>query len=251
MSDVKIRTLDTNSMSGGSSFRPLAVQRPREQIERQIRQAILSGSLGHGEKLPSEAALAEQFNVSRPTVREALSALKESGLITKSAGARGGSFVRFVDHHALDRAFAEQLANTLEVGSVSAAEVIAFRDMIEVPSARGAARNRTDVHIEKLRAVIEQEKSISIFDAEAPVLNSEFHQLLAEASGNRILQAVISAVHSIIHPMDLIEWSPEVAREGVRHHIAIVRPVAKGEPDEAEEAMRAHLRFLAEHSRQL
>jgi len=93
VSDVKIRTSDTNSMSGAKTFRPNAVQRPREQIESQIRQAILSGSLEHGERLPSESALAEQFNVSRPTVREALSALKESGLITKSAGARGGSFV--------------------------------------------------------------------------------------------------------------------------------------------------------------
>lgn len=251
MTEGRSQTDDIDAQRDGAGFTPQLVKRPREQVEDQIRQAILNGVLVHGERLPSEALLAEQFHVSRPTIREALSALKEQGLILKSAGPKGGSFVRYVDHHALDLAFAEQLSNTLEVGSVSAAELIAFRNMIEVPSAREAAINRTELHLEQLRAVIDREKSISVFDAEAPVLNSEFHQLLAEASDNRILQAVVSAVHRLTHPMETIEWTPEVAREGVRHHINIVRAVTNGDPDQAESAMRAHLKFLQENSREL
>lgn len=229
-------------------FTPQLVLRPREQVESQIRQGILSGALTDGERLPSEAVLAEQFHVSRPTVREALSTLKEQGLITKAAGPRGGAFVRYVDHHALDRAFAEQLSNTLMVGSVSPAELIDFRNMIEVPSARQAARNHSEAHLERLRSIIDREKSISVDDEEAPALNSQFHQLLAEASGNRILQAVVSALHRLAHPMELVRWTPSVGQEGVRHHIAIVRAVSNSDPDAAESAMRAHLQFLAANS---
>jgi GntR family transcriptional repressor for pyruvate dehydrogenase complex len=251
MSQDLSQIVDIVDPSSAVPFSPRAVQRPREQVESQIQHAILSGLLSNGARLPSETLLAEQFGVSRPTVREALSTLKEKGLITKASGSNGGSFVRYVDHHALDRAFAEQLSTTLEVGSVSGAELIAFRNMIEVPSAREAALNRSDAHLEKLRSIIEREKAISVFDAEAPDLNSEFHQLLAEASGNRILEAVVSAVHRLTHPMDLIEWTPEVGREGVRHHINIVRALTKADPDEAETAMRAHLHFLQENSREI
>lgn len=245
------QTESSSATEPAFSFTPRSVQRPREQVETQIRNAILSGQLTQGDRLPSESVLAELFSVSRPTVREALSALKESGLITKLAGAKGGSFIRYVDHHALDRAFAEQLSNTLEVGSVSPAELIGFRNMIEVPSARLAAEHRSEEHVEELRSIIEREKAISVFDAEAPVLNSEFHRVLAEASGNRILQAVVSAIHRITHPMELIDWTPEAAREGVRHHIAIVRAVAQKDADEAQSAMLAHLGFLQKNSREV
>jgi len=240
---------DSPARSSIGVFTPRPAQRPREQVEGQLRQAILTGALVDGERLPSEAMLAEQFHVSRPTVREALSVLKEQGLIVKSGGPKGGSFVRYVDHHSLDQAFAEQLSNTLEVGSVSASELIAFRNMIEIPSARQAARNHSEMQLEQLRSIIEREKGISVFDKDAPALNSEFHRCLAEASANRILQAVVSAVHRLTHPMDLVNWTPEVGREGVRHHINIVRAVAERNPDAAESAMRAHLQFLEAHTK--
>ena len=57
------------------------VLRPRRQVEERIRSAILSGELRSGERLPSEAELARQFDVSRNTVREALHGLATQNLI--------------------------------------------------------------------------------------------------------------------------------------------------------------------------
>src|ERR1700689_745140 len=85
----------------GAAFAPIPVLRPREQVEEQIRAAILSGLLDVGSKLPSEAVLANQFSVSRTTVREALRSLATKSLIEKIPGPAGGTFVRKVDHWSL------------------------------------------------------------------------------------------------------------------------------------------------------
>ncbi|CAN0583981.1 unnamed protein product, partial [Ectocarpus sp. 12 AP-2014] len=63
------------------------------QIAAAIRDSIVEGALIVGERLPSEAELAEQFDVSRPTVREALKRLAAQSLIKTQRGAFGGAFV--------------------------------------------------------------------------------------------------------------------------------------------------------------
>ena len=74
------------------------VLRPREQVERQLREAIYAGRFAPGQKLPSEADLGKLFAVSRPTVREALRSIAAAGLIRTVPGAQGGSFVSSLDH---------------------------------------------------------------------------------------------------------------------------------------------------------
>src|SRR3954469_4068413 len=74
-------------------FAPVSVARASSSIADQIRQAIVTGKLDRGERLPPERELAEQFGVSRVTVRDALRALEAMGLIEVRVGARGGAFV--------------------------------------------------------------------------------------------------------------------------------------------------------------
>lgn len=63
------------------------------QIAKSIRDAIISGDLIVDQRLPSEAELSDQFDVSRPTVREALKRLAAQSLIRTQRGATGGAFV--------------------------------------------------------------------------------------------------------------------------------------------------------------
>src|ERR687886_1492365 len=74
-------------------FAPVAVARASSAIAEQIRTAIVTGQLGEGDRLPPERELAEQFGVSRVTIRDALRALEAMGLIDVKVGARGGAFV--------------------------------------------------------------------------------------------------------------------------------------------------------------
>ena len=71
-----------------------------------------------GERLPAEAELARQFEVSRSTIREALQSLWAEGLIRKIPGAGGGSFVESVDHRSPERAMQQSLHRLLQLGTL-------------------------------------------------------------------------------------------------------------------------------------
>jgi GntR family transcriptional regulator, transcriptional repressor for pyruvate dehydrogenase complex len=228
-------------------FQPTPILRPRQQVENQLRSAILDGTFARGDRLPSETQLAEQLRVSRATVREALRGLVQAGLIRKASGAKGGSFVEDLDHHALGNLVLERLSSTLELGSISYAEVDAFRNILEIPTVRLAAVNRQDHHLTALRDVIDYEKRTTVSDPAVSDYNRRFHSILADASMNRVLAAFVAALHRLAKPLEFIDTSPEVGRQAVIHHIAIVAAVTQRDEDAAAEAMHKHLAYLRAH----
>jgi len=229
------------------AFRPERVRRPREQVELQIRQAILTGQFAQGDRLPSETELAKDFSVSRSTIREALRALSTAGLISTTPGASGGSCVEGFDHHSLAASFGESVANIMQLGSLSYAEVAEVRAMLEIPSARLAARNRQDEHLEQLQRVIGREKTVDVDDPEVPTLNVSFHEIVADASGNRLLASLVSALHNVTHPLAFIDTSPDLGRQSVIQHLGIVGAIRDRDEDQAGAAMGDHLKYLREH----
>jgi DNA-binding FadR family transcriptional regulator len=119
-----------------------------------MRQWIVSGALTAGDRLPSEAALADQFGTSRSTVREALRLLSSEDLIATRPGAKGGSTVQQPDAGRITDSL--QVSLTLLVGTSDLApgELLAVREMLEVPSASMAAAQRTDEDVRELRTLI-------------------------------------------------------------------------------------------------
>jgi DNA-binding FadR family transcriptional regulator len=231
------------------AFAPKPVQRPRQQVEDQLRQAILSGALGIGKKLPPEAALAVEFGVSRTTVREALRSLASDGLIEKIPGAGGGSFVRSVDHHALGAELSEDIENLLRLGSIEFGEVTAVRRMLEVPAAREAARRRSEAEMAELDEIIAEGKALETDDPRVAALDARFHAVIAHASGNRVLAAFVYALHEVTEPVHRLDLNPETGKQAYRQHQALVRAIRKQDPAAAEAAMVSHLRYLEEHPR--
>jgi GntR family transcriptional repressor for pyruvate dehydrogenase complex len=74
-------------------FRPVRVLLPSEEVARRLADAIRTGFFRLGSRLPSERSIAEQMQVSRPTVREAVKILAAAGILTVRPGAGGGTFV--------------------------------------------------------------------------------------------------------------------------------------------------------------
>lgn len=223
------------------------VLRPRQQVEDQIKAAILNGSLRGGDRLPGEVELARQFAVSRTTVREALRSLSTQNLIVKTPGAGGGSFVRRIDHSALRNVVVDSVHNLLALGSIEFEEVAIVRQHLEVPSVRLAAGNRSEEDLAELREIVELQKSISVDDPRVPALDEQFHASVARASGNRVLASFVSALHMETEPVHYLDLSPEVGRTTVRQHQHIVRAIADRDPEAGEAAMIEHLTYLREH----
>ncbi|WP_219414232.1 FadR/GntR family transcriptional regulator [Pseudonocardia nigra] len=223
------------------------VLRPRQQVEDQIKAAILSGALHPGDRLPGEVELARQFAVSRTTVREALRSLSTQNLITKTPGAGGGSFVRSVDQSALRSALVDSVHNLLALGTIEFEEVAIVRQHLEVPAVRLAAVNRTTEDMAELREIVALQRSISVDDPRVPALDEQFHGAIARASGNRVLASFVSALHTETEPVHYLDLSPEVGRTTVRQHQRIVRAITEEDPAAGEEAMIEHLTYLREH----
>ena len=235
----------TNS---SSKFKAQQVTRPRDQVERQLREAILDGHFGQGDKLPPETELAQQFGVSRPTVREALGALVSVGLIRKVPGVAGGSFVNTVSPDSLGQMLSESMGTIVRIGALDIAEITEVRRVLEVPAAEWAAKNRSDADLAAMKAVVDQQKNTTIDDPKIPEYDLKFHTAIGYASGNRLLAAFVSAVHDATHPAQFLDVTPDVARKTVKQHIAIVAAIESGDPDAAADAMREHLDFVLQYS---
>lgn len=234
--------------STNSKFKARVVTRPRDQVEQQLREAILDGHFRQGDKLPSESELATQFGVSRPTVREALGALVSAGLIRKVAGVTGGSFVNTVTPDSLSQMLSESMDTIVRIGALDIAEITAVRKVLEIPAAELAARNRSATDIKAMKDVIEQQKKITIDDPNIPEYDLRFHTAIGYASGNRLLAAFIAAVHDATHPAQFLDVTRDVAEKTVRQHIAIVSAIESGKPTVAAKAMREHLDFVLQYS---
>jgi GntR family transcriptional regulator, transcriptional repressor for pyruvate dehydrogenase complex len=223
------------------------VLRPRQQVEDALRKAVLNGKLNAGDRLPPETELARQFSVSRPTIREALSALETQGLISKVPGAGGGSFVQTVDHHALGQVIQGSMRNLITLGTVSIDEVSMVRQFLEIPSVELAAVNRTEEALADLRAILKEQKSRSVDDPKISVLDAQFHIAIASMSGNRVLAALVYALHSESEPVAYLELTPEFGKESYKQHSRIVDAIADQDPRAGREAITAHLTYLRGH----
>lgn len=177
--------------------------------------------------------------------------MAEAGLITKVPGMKGGSFVEYVDHHALSMLVSQRMSSVLDLGSITHEEVANFRDLLEVPCARLAARNRTSDDLTALHDVIEQEKVAEFQDPAIPELNAQFHSAMAAATQNRVLAAFVTALHRVAHPITFIHTDAEVGKQAVRHHIELFAAIKKQDEDAAVEVMRRHLVFLDEHAERI
>lgn len=186
-------------------FTPDPVRRPREQVEEQLRKAIVTGVFKRGDRLPSEVELAKEFHVARSTIREALQSLAADGLVTKSSGVGGGSFVQNIDHEMVRDAVTNSLGTILKVGALSFEEVMEVRRIVEVSAARLAASNRTEEQADSFRALLtrqeqlKEERELNALDPELLEIGHTFSCLIGEATANRLLGAFVSAMsHTIL-----------------------------------------------------
>ena len=72
----------------------------------------------------------------------------------------------------------------------------------------------------------------------------DFHRTIADATGNRLLMALVSALHQVTHPLGYIDASPDLARQSIREHRQIVAAIRAGDEEMAAETMGRHLQRL-------
>jgi DNA-binding FadR family transcriptional regulator len=189
------------------------------QIAKAIRDAIISGALPVDERLPSEAELADQFNVSRPTVREALKRLAAQSLIRTQRGATGGAFVnrlRFED------AYGQQITTStllLSMNDVSFATACEARYALERACAPLSAQRRTADHLATMRAETHRQSQPGLTDEAFCASDVAFHRALVDAAGNPVLSYQLAGAVEAMQPlMNMITFSARDRERITRLH---------------------------------
>lgn len=237
---------DAQTDTGGRS--PIAnVQRVRtasEQVYDQLRNLIMSGELARGERLPSEIALARDFGVSRGTAREALRVLAAEQLIRRSKGASGGSFVTLPTPDFISDFLRSNISLLSEADDVSPDDLLEVRELLEAFAARRAAQRRVPEDIEILRACIVDDPALIGTDHQFE-RDDRFHDHLVNTVGNTVLCIAAQPVFGVVQQnFRRRELSVEALTRVNDEHKQILAAVEAGDPQAAEDAMRAHLATL-------
>ncbi len=203
-----------------------------EVIVTALRDRILYDRLPVGSQLPSESELMEEFGLGRVTVRESLRLLERDGIIEIRRGPSGGVYVGSPDVMRLSEVFTVLLA----IRDTRLREFVQFRWLVEPEAARLAALNATDEQRAALQDAVKNEGKY--FGQTVDI-----HAMIAEASGNSVLSMSFQAIHDSFVHQHRDSFVRPVDVEGTRKaHARIVSHIVEGRADEAEEAMRKHLR---------
>ncbi len=219
-------------------FKTARVHRVSHNIVQQIRSAILAGDLKPGDRLPSEKELAENFGVSKASLREAFRALEALGLLEVRQGMNGGAFVREVD---LETA-RNSLFNYIFFQSPSISEFTQLRSMIEPAVAEIAALNATEADLDFLENNLARTRDKLDSGSFYYDLDSRFHHRLAEISGNRLICFVIDSLKNAIVNIKLqLELDRDFSIRVYKAHMRIFDAVKKREPERARAEMLQHI----------
>jgi DNA-binding FadR family transcriptional regulator len=215
-------------------FTRITTGRASETIADQIRAAILEGRLEAGDRLAPERELAEQFGVSRVTVRDALRTLEAAGLVEVRVGASGGAFVRKPPSSVLGQG----IVNMLVLGAVTPDQIAEARLIIELGTVTLAVERATDEDIDALRGLVERLREH--YDRDVA---REFHQRLAEAAHNEAVRLLSDSFGDALsmHAVRVREPSDWSHRQTVREHGDIVRAIEKRDVDKARAVIARHL----------
>ena len=224
--------------------RPRLIRGASEQVAVQIQHYIQEEGLRPGDFLGREEDLAAEFGVSRPTLREALKLLASGNLIRASKGPGGGIFVAHTADEGMGRSLSDAIAMMLETGAVTLEELLDARLLLEVPLAGLAAYQADDEHLTRLRDAVRAGASAEDPHALATV-DSEIHQAVAAAAGNRMLQALTGWVFEVVQPSVNDALHGAIVQSAiVEQHEALLAAIEKGDAPRAERAMKDHLLYL-------
>ncbi|QBI18533.1 FadR family transcriptional regulator [Egibacter rhizosphaerae] len=226
-------------------LRPVERRRAYQEVVAQIQQEILAGRLRSGDRLPGERQLSEMLGVSRSSVREALRVLEtldivrartgtgpESGsiIVGEAGGTMGGVLLM---HAALDHFSLEDVVNV--------------RVALEGQAVRAAAQLRDDEQLASLEKLVHRMESGDLGPEEFLELDSSFHVVIAQASGNRLTGYVMQSLRQLIehwlgqlllpHP----GW-PELRTALASEHREVFEAIRDGDGERGAEILTEHIR---------
>ena len=225
------------------------VKQPKlsDVIVEQMEAMILEGTLTPGQKLPPERELAKQFEVSRPSLREAVQKLSAKGLLNSRQG--GGTYVS----KGLGGSFSDPLLELFRTHPEAQYDLLEFRHALEGVSAYYAALRSTPADKEsilKCYEVLQGHHETKDIKKEV-YADVDFHLAIAAATHNVVLLHMMRSLFSLLreHVLDNLKniYPHSGYREKIHEqHKVLMDAILEGEPDKARQAAHLHLAYVEE-----
>ncbi len=207
-----------------------------EEIVNQVYGLLREGVLKPGDRLPPERELAQQLNVSRASVREAVRLLDMMGIVVVRPGA--GTFIREDTVEAILQAFSTLLSDD----ACKAADVFEMRLLLEPHIAALAAQRASERDIRRMREILDAQEADIAGGGTGVESDADFHFAIARATQNSALVTVTHAISGVLsQSREDTLLSPERSRLSLKSHRRILAAIERRQPDEAQEAMRQHI----------
>ncbi len=235
------------SDGNGPQFLPVRTRRAFEAVCDQVRRQVADGTLQPGQRLPGERELAEQFDISRSGVREALRSLELAGLVEARTGAQGGFFIKSSGTEGITQAVRDMVS----LGQVPTASVTEARIELTCMAIRLACQRATREELDAIAADIDHHAEL--FKKGRGSRNTraltEFYRLLAKATHNEVIVMLVDALSEIVRSL-LARIDPQPMPEIIQVRRKVLRHLRAGEADKACATMTTHLRHLNEYLEQ-
>jgi GntR family transcriptional repressor for pyruvate dehydrogenase complex len=198
---------------------------------------IMEGRLHPGSKLPPERELARQFGVNRASVRQALKALDVMGIVHQRVG--DGTYLT----HDASTTLRAPLDFLILVDGVSIQELFEARRIVEPELAARAAKRRSEKDLEALQAALDAMKTaLENADIEELAENDlRFHEVIWQASGNRVCQRMFSSLQRIMSQSLRVTTSLRSDSAPLSAHEAMYYAINEGNSIKARQLMMDHL----------
>lgn len=219
-------------------FKTAKFNRISQNIVQQIRQAILKGDLQPGHRLPPEKELAENFGVSKASLREAFRALEALGLLEVRQGVSGGAFICEVD---LETA-RDNIVNYIFFQNPSIREFTQLRIILEPAISRLAAVQIKDAQLAAIESNLKETKAELDAGAFSYELDIDFHRRIADITDNSLIHLVIDSMQSaLVNIKKLVQPDYDFSLKVYHAHTKIFDALCLHDPDKAAEAMLRHV----------
>lgn len=235
----------------GPQERRLRLPKAGELVARELRSAIIRGTLKEGDMLPSEPDLVQRFGISRPTLREAIRILESEQLIETTRGLHGGARVMKPNTDVAARYF----GNLLQVRGISLSDVYRTRVLIEPAAVRILAQERRPEAVAALRECLRDAEE-SIASTQSALAFSRFHRIIVEQAGIETLVLLMNMLTTILDRYllavaSVLGRNDEAHAEARRAHRARCKLVDLIEAGDGEEAATLWGRYLQEAQEKL
>ena len=228
-------------------FEPLVTESLAKQIAENIREAIVKGSLKVDERLPTEEELAARFEVSRPTIREALKRLAAQHLIRSRRGPTGGTFVNRPSQDEIRLNLTNAMTLLVGMGEFNLADIAETRQGLETLCCRLAAERRTDAHLVALAVELDIQRDPALSDVDFCASDVRFHRVLADATDNALLKFIVLTVIDALQPVaNMVVYQFRERQRLVSQHENILAALQARDADSAIAALNEQIADLGE-----